>query len=129
MAGREGTRRHLLPSLLLAAVAAGVYLNTLPAQFTFDDSFAVVGAAVNHLVARLSQTAMACGACRVMRGVCPGGGCSGSALRCSIQMPAPRLPSAVSAAPPSSLWRLQIYNGDVTDPGKPLSAIFTNDFW
>ena len=46
MEGRTGTHRHLLPSLLVAAVAAGVHLNTLPAQFTFDDSFAVVGAAI-----------------------------------------------------------------------------------
>lgn len=30
-------------SLWLAAIAAGLYLNTLPAQFTFDDNFAVVG--------------------------------------------------------------------------------------
>lgn len=32
----------LRPSLAAAALAIGVYLNTLPAQFTFDDNFAVV---------------------------------------------------------------------------------------
>ena len=38
--GRE--RRHCVAAAAAAALAAILYLNTLPAQFTFDDSFAVV---------------------------------------------------------------------------------------
>jgi hypothetical protein len=32
----------LSSALLVAAVAAAAYVNTLPAQFTFDDAFAIV---------------------------------------------------------------------------------------
>lgn len=35
-------RRSTLLAAVAAAVAAAAFLNTLPAQFTFDDSFAVV---------------------------------------------------------------------------------------
>lgn len=45
--GRWPPRRPPLAPLLLAASAAAVYLNTLPAQFTFDDSFAVVRGGLN----------------------------------------------------------------------------------
>lgn len=46
----QGRRRRCLPPtpLLLAAVAAAVYANTLTAQFTFDDSFAIVSAVVQE---------------------------------------------------------------------------------
>lgn len=42
--GQRQPRRRRLPRtpLLLAAIAAAVYANTLTAQFTFDDSFAIV---------------------------------------------------------------------------------------
>ena len=36
-------------SLALAAIAVGLYLNTLPAQFTFDDNFAVVSQRVGSV--------------------------------------------------------------------------------
>ena len=39
---RTARRRARLAAAVAAAVAAAAYLNTLPAQFTFDDSFAVV---------------------------------------------------------------------------------------
>ncbi len=35
-------RRLPLTPLVLAAIAVAVYANTLTAQFTFDDSFAIV---------------------------------------------------------------------------------------
>ncbi len=38
----DGRTRRAPLGLVLAAVAAAAYLNTLPAEFTFDDSFAVV---------------------------------------------------------------------------------------
>lgn len=40
----QAGRALLTPTAVVAAVAAAAYLNTLTAQFTFDDSFAVVRA-------------------------------------------------------------------------------------
>ena len=41
--GRQRQRaHHWVAAAAASALAAVLYLNTLPAQFTFDDSFAVV---------------------------------------------------------------------------------------
>ena len=106
-------QRQRVP-LLLAAVAVAAYLNTLPAQFTFDDAFAVVGA--------LS-------ACVAVGGAAAR---SGSQLRRSdatAAHPGARLPSTHIKATPPLTRAPQIYNGDVSDRAKPLAALWTNDFW
>lgn len=101
--------RRLSPALVLAAVAAAAYLNTLPAQFTFDDSFAVV------------RPPGSCYCCRAERSRAAGPsawGAAGAHPICWRATPtAPALPV------------LQVYNGDVTDLNKPLLAVFRNDFW
>lgn len=48
-------RRLPLAAWLAAAAAVAAYLNTLPAQFTFDDSFAVVGSRGGRQVCVASQ--------------------------------------------------------------------------
>ena len=58
--GRRRRRRLPLVPLLLAAIAAGVYANTLTAQFTFDDSFAIVRGGRSRGGACVAACARAC---------------------------------------------------------------------
>lgn len=80
--GRRGSLSPRLQALALAAVAAAAYLNTLPAAFTFDDSFAVVRSTL-----RLAALALS----RCCAGGLPGPGMGGRAL--NNQSPAVSCPS------------------------------------
>ena len=117
-------RRRVPVALVLAAVAAAVYLDTLPGDFTFDDSFAVVSSGPTQppdmmqralgsdhpelllMMATPSQLLPSCAAC-----------------------PAPRPCAPLALAPPTAAAPMQLYNGDVTDRSKPLRELFFNDFW
>lgn len=104
-----------LAAWLAGAAAVAVYLNTLPAQFTFDDSFAVVGGGV-----------AVAGRCCLH---CLGHHTSPARCTCCVPSPAstpPRLPTPTPVLPTPPC---QLYNGDVTDRSKPLRALLRNDFW
>lgn len=110
---RQPRRRRRLPRtpLLLAAIAAAVYANTLTAQFTFDDSFAIVSCVVQGR--GVVQGVLLLPARRQSPPIC---------LRRRLLLTS--RPFAVLLC-----VNQQIYNGDVTDDRKPLRALLTNDFW
>ena len=101
-------------------IAAFVYLNTIPAGFTFDDNFAVVS--IRSRMVGLNSWLL-----NTIRH----GGAAAKPTRCfDALLPPPAPPRLGGPLTPSFLiTRRQISNGDGTNNATPLHTLLEHDFW